>query len=431
MRRRIILTLAILFVGINVILVYLDEEGKVEQKAYISEWSQAFETDLENQLYKSGVLVSTDEEQLYFDESLGSFQQFFVEEGSQVSPGDPLYAYQVDNFQQAESDLMQEVETLNGEIAAIEAAMTRMEMYQVPEESPSPSTSAPPSLPPTPPSVGSMPGSFSSDEPVSSEEITIVLEQEEPADAELIKEQYIIEKEKELAQKTAQLEGAQSRLDALHSTGDTITYESPYEGRVKSVSDSLDNPLITIENIQLQAEGELNEAERTEVAEGMPVKVRLDKTDALIEGEIGSVSESPKTVQIEGESVYPFEVTFREEADVEDLLPGYHANLAITLEASENATALYEELVFNGFVWKLTDEGKLLRQAVDTGIYTDNMYEITNGAAVGEWVAQDPSGQFRDDATFITPLQLREVPWKYVFNGEHWGKNIVIGLLSR
>ncbi|OZU87282.1 hypothetical protein CIL03_17850 [Virgibacillus indicus] len=410
--KKIILAAIALFIGVNVLLVFLDDENKINRTSYIKDWSEAFETDMADKLFKEGVLAYAEKEQVYFDKTLGSFQEFLIDEGNEVKVGDELYSYTVTNYYETEAMLMQEMETLSGEITAIQSAITQMNGYRIP--STSTSSSAP----------------FQAD---LSEGNIIIENQQEPVEAEVMKEQYLIEKEKELNQKNAQVDSVQSQLDELRATGNTITVESPYEGIVKEVSTSLDDPIITIESTQLFAEGELTEQERTEIEQGMKTEVRVTEKSLLAEGAVNDVKNSPKEISVEGESIYPFNITFNEDAELEELLPGYHADLAITKKESQDATVLFEDSVFTGTVWKLTNEGKLLAQDVETGIYMDEMLEITKGVNTGEWVAEESTRQFRNGATFITPLKLDQSTWNDVVTAvpPDWDMDLLIGIVSR
>lgn len=443
-QRRILQILTVLFIGVNFLLVYLDEENKVDRISYINHWSESFSADIADELYKPGVLAYSSEEHFYFDESLGSFQQFGVEEGSQVSEDDPLFSYQVDNYYQTEADLMGQIETLNGEISAIETAISEMNLYEIPDDGADSSTQTslpdiftgeidPPGESPFEQTDPAEDNSIGGTQPAQNDPIGQPRPdgESQTAEAELIKEQYIIEKEKELAAATAELESAESQLAELQETGDTITMESPFAGRVSDISTSLGAPLLTIESAPLQAEGELSERERATIEEGMPVTVKLDETSAVLSGEISQISDAPKHLQVNGESVYPFEITFDEETEIEGLLPGYHGNLAISVQVSENATVLFDDVVFADAVWKMTAEGKLIKQTVETGIKQDSMLEITSGMEPGEWAADEPSGRFRNGATFITPLQIGEVPWTDFFSHENRLSDLLTGLLSR
>ncbi|WP_255584762.1 efflux RND transporter periplasmic adaptor subunit [Virgibacillus saliphilus] len=438
MRRRLIQAAIILFIGINFLLVYMDDDGKVERKSYLKNWSQVFEADVAEHLHKPGVLASVSEDHVYFDEDLGSFQEFLVEEGAEVSAGDPLYTYQVLDYVEAETDLMNEVDVLNEEIAAIETAISEMELYQIPDDEGDSS----PQEPPLPfdfeeemleEEMTELPEEEEIENPEEDEAMETAEEPENSVEAELMKEQYIIEKEKELAQRSAELSSVENQLTELQSDGDTITVESPFEGKIKTVQETLEDPLIAIESTAVQAEGELTEVERSQIEPGQAVEMTLTEKETFIEGEIAEVSDLPKAVEIEEESIYPFHVSLHEdeETELEELLPGYHVNLRITLDESLGAAVLFEDLIFSDAVWKMNEEGKLMEQGVETGIAMDDMLEITDGAAIGEFVAEEPAGQFRNGAVFITPLKVQEVAWRNVFHYDNWSRPLVSGFLSR
>jgi len=407
--KRIIQLLMVVFVVVNFFLVYIDDEGKVERTAYVNDWSQSFEADMAEKMIKPGVLTAASEEQLYFDESLGSFQAFLVEEGSQVSAGDPLYTYLVDNYYETESNLMNEVDQLNGDVAAIEAAISQIEMYQVPSSGEGSGT----------------PSAFS----LTEEGLEVEFPQSS-AEAELIKQQYLVEKQKELTQKQAQLASAESQLNGLRSSGDTITVESPYDGRVSSLSTTLEDPVITIESTQLVAVGELTEQERVQMEQGLVAEVDIHEVDGEVLGTVQEVSDTPNSIKIEGESIYPFRIAFDENAEVEQLLPGYHADIAITMEESLGATVVHEEAVLDKSIWRMTNEGKLVKQNVETGLDVDGKVEILEGVETGDWVAVEPPSLFHDEANFITPLQVKHIS-KSSFSYSNWAENLVTGLLSR
>ncbi|MEC5425984.1 efflux RND transporter periplasmic adaptor subunit [Virgibacillus sp. C22-A2] len=412
-RRRWMQITILLFIGLNFLLVYLDDEDKVDRISYINNWSEAFQSDMSEKLYTPGVLAYVKEDYVYFNKNLGSFQEFLTEEGTQVDIGDSLYSYQIDNFYETEAGLMQEVERINGELAAIELAISQMNAYQIPNTSSQPSASP----------------LFTEEE---QQEITIDFPQE-PIAAELMKEQYVVEKEKDAAQKAAELKSVEAQLTSLQSTGDSIIVGSPYEGKIKSLSASLSDPLITIENTELHAEGQLTEQERTLIEEGYPVEVQVTEKEALLEGVIQELDESPRELAIASESIYPFTVALDQESDIDDLLPGYHATLAITMNESNDATVLFDEVIGAGYAWKMTNEGKLVKQKVDTGIHMDTMIEITSGAIPGEWVAEEPTSQFRSGASFITPIKWDQHKWKSLItlDNEGWSRHFVTGLLSR
>ncbi|RDW21901.1 HlyD family secretion protein [Oceanobacillus arenosus] len=407
MRKRIIQLLVILFIGVNFLLVYMDKEGKVERTAYINDWTQSFAADLADKLYTPGVLASVSESQLYFDKNLGSFKDFLIGEGEVVSAGTPLYTYEVHNYYKSEAGLLNEQSKLEEEVSAIEQAMEEMESYEIPS------------------TAQNAPSAFT----LTEEELKVEFP-ESTVDATLIKGQFIVEKEKELAQKNAELTSIENQLSELQATGDTITVESPYEGRIKSIATTLEDPIITIESADLHAVGELTESERMKIEQGLAVEVMLSESDAaVITGTVETVSEAPRKLEIEGESIYPFDVTLDEDAEVEDLLPGFHADLAITMEEALGVTTLFQDEIFTDSVWKMSEEGSLVKQTVGTGIHMDDMVEITSGISTGEWIAKEPARQFRENATFITPLKTAPLTRESLKTD--WAESLVTGILSR
>src|SRR5699024_8692560 len=82
---------------------------------------------------------------------------------------------------------------------------------------------------------------------------------------EVIKKQYITEKEKELAQKEAEQTSVETQLSELTATGQTVTVESPYDGVVTNISETLEDPLITVQSAELVVKGELKEQDHSKV----------------------------------------------------------------------------------------------------------------------------------------------------------------------
>ncbi|MCG1027057.1 efflux RND transporter periplasmic adaptor subunit [Virgibacillus halodenitrificans] len=433
-RRRFILAGIIIFIGVNYLLLSLDKEHKVDRLAYVSEWLPAFQTDMKEEVNKPGVLAPIQENHLYFSEETGEFQEFLMEEGAEVQVGDPLYTYRVTNYYETIAALEQQQRKLNGEVQAVEGAISEMNHYQIPR---------------------STQGTANAD----TEQPTIQIElPENPVEAAMMKDQYLIEKKKELAAKEAELSSIEAQLNELESTGDSITVESPYEGLVTEVSAALEAPLVTIAGKQLQAEGELTEQERSRIAEGLPVHIQVDEMAMALQGTLEKIQKTPENVSIEGKSIYPFSVAIEEDEDkeaeqqesqenkveqeeageesndtTEELLPGYHVNLSIITDESKDATVLFEKNLHAGAVWKMNANGKLMKQKVETGLYMASMVEITKGFKAGEWAAAERKSQFRHQAIFITPLQWYKFKFKEVVSGKYdqWGKFFITGLLSR
>lgn len=409
---RILIVSIILFIGINILFVYFDDNGTIDRKSYVNKWSEVFTADFYKKMEKTGVLTSIEENDIYFDKNLGSFQEFLVEEGAQVNQGEELYTYRVHDYYETKTYLINEMNKISGEIEAIETAISEISSYRIPSST-----------------EKDVRTSTSMDNTNSEIEIKIETPNQ-PIEAEYMKEEYLTEKEKELASEEARLASVQAQLTELESGGDTITVESPYQGNVTLVSESLGDPLIRIDSKRLQVESEFTESQRAIIDKNMPVEIAVNENKTTWKGSITSISDSPEVIALHDNSEYSFSVAFPEDAKVEDLLPGYHANLSIITDVSKDAQSLFDEAIFGNSIWKMTSEGKIRRQKVEMGLKMGRIQEIKKGAETGEWIAKNPESNFRSGGIFLTPLKLDEIQWSD-FKSKSWNKYGVIGLLSR
>src|SRR5699024_9606287 len=315
--------------------------------------------DMYDNLHTRGVLDYLGDENVYFDKDKGEFQTFLVEEGDMVAAGDPLYTYQINNYYDTLTEFQSENEKLKEEIAGIESAISKMETYQIPQQT--------------------VDYRFIEDKEDEGQQTRLLETPQDSAEAELMKEQYITEKERELAEKKAQWESVQSKLEDLASGDDTVVVESPFDGRVTMISKSLDNPVMTIQPPEVHVVSELSEGERKQVTDDMAVNIELDEGKKRFEGVLSDISEYPESSSIDGNSTYPINIAFSDENDTEGLLAGYHTDVAIQLDKSINATTLDKDLAANNTVWQMTDEGTLENKVIKKGIQMDDDVEITVG----------------------------------------------------
>lgn len=431
----------LLFVGLNLFLVVKDKSNKIERKTYVKKWEKVIERDMYEFLYKEGKLVPSVENQIYLEDSLGSFHEFIVNEGDQVQIGDGLYTYRIQNYYETKTHLERSIQVLDSEISAIEDAITTI------ESSGSTSTST-----------------------FLDEEFSFV-----SATDEMLKDQYIVEKEKELAQKQAQRDSLNEQLQELQSSGDIVTVGSPYEGTVKSLSLSLANPIITIANPEVAINAELLEEERKKVDTGMPVEIKVEDFPAAFEGSIASINDFPTELKDNKESVYDFSVTFNDQnetgeseeieeigdieeteepgdiegaeetgdieepGDLEDaeetdkLLPGYQAALKITTNESLQTPAIKTGALNNKSVYKMTKEGTVVRQKVELGIRENQRSEVVSGLTSGEIVVNQRKRVPKSGDKFVTPLNHKKVSYHKLKNSNQTlrNKHLILGLLSR
>lgn len=407
MKGRIIWLVIALFIVTNCLLILLDDGDKVPRQAFITKWDKVYQSDLKETVQSKGVVAYSGENNVYFDKSLGNFEGFLVEQGTIVNVGDPLFTYKVHDFYQTEAALIYELERLSGEVASIEDAISEMVDFPISQ--------------PSVPVVGN----------TSEDQTTVVFAPQEPVEAEVLKEQFIIQKEQELATVREQERIIQAQLDELRSSGDTVTVESPYSGKVKEVSTTLQDPIIRIGDTSLIVKGDLHESARVDVETGQQVEITFDKINQQFTGTIARLDDEPHEVGVDSESIYPFEVMFEEEQVLDSILPGYHTNMMITVQESLNANTIHERYVSGKKVWKLQESGKLEKVAVETGLHIGDEVEITNGLTLGNVVTQRKTGDVFAGMPFITPLKFSKVPWLQINDYENWKEYFVMGLLSR
>ncbi|MGP4073284.1 efflux RND transporter periplasmic adaptor subunit [Piscibacillus sp. B03] len=405
MKKKRILIILLLFLAMNFILVYLDDGEKVDRITYVDEWTETRVMDLRENLVQNGVLTHVEENRIYFDKQQGNFQSFMVEKGDAVEVGDPLYTYAVTDYNQTFRTLTNEIDRLEDEINALESIITEIDSYGFPLQD------------------DTIEISLNDGE----DELSIPVEGQ--LETEYQKQQFVLQKTSELAEKEAQLSSLENQMSDLESTGDTITVESPSAGIISQLSVSLDDPLMTISSEELHAYGELTEEQRQLVEEEMVTEVMTDTELGDLPGAVTYVSDVPEENQLEDSSHYPINVTFDGEFQEGILKPGYHVGLDITLKESLDAIALEQDKIFDGTIWKMTEDGTLINAVVTTGIQEHQWVEIVEGAQAGDAVAYDPEERFRDDTTFITALDLPALTW-YFMHPENidWKRYMLLGI---
>ncbi|WP_047983254.1 efflux RND transporter periplasmic adaptor subunit [Ornithinibacillus californiensis] len=407
MRKKIKWFALIAFIVINSLLIWLDDGDKVERLAYIPTWERVYQADLYETVEAEGVVSYSGESYVYFDKELGSFDGFLVEEGATVKVGDPLFQYQVHDYAETEALLTYELEKVNGEIDAIENAITEMVAFRIPT-----------------PSVPVVAGDEEEDG------TTVVVAPEQPVEAEVMKEQFIIQKEQELAAKQEQERIIQSQLDDLQSTGAIITVESPFEGKIKEISSTLSDPIIRVEHTSLLVKGDIGESARVEVEVEQPVEVVLKENGQTLLGFITNIKDSPYEVEVDSKSIYPIEVGFKEGQVLDTIYPGYHADLTITVNESIQANTVDTSMVQQHHVWRMNDSGKVELVPVQTGILMGDQLEVISGLAHGNVITEEEIHSDFSGMPFITPLKISHVPWLTIGQGD-WLAYMTKGIIVR
>lgn len=432
-----IVVVTVLFIALNCILIGTDKEAKISRVAYIKDWTTVQQKDMHETYQAAGVISYADESNVYFDESIGHFKEFQVKEGQTVQAGDSLYSYYVKDFEETQYMLEQKANELEQEVEAIDAAIEKVQAYQATSQN----------------NTGDQPSQGTkitltddSDDMDAAldKEYDLLRKQMEDTDsnqAEALLEQYMIEKEKEHEQKQIQLEGIEAQITALSASGDTITVESPYDGKVTMLSNELTDPLITIQDPErLLVAGEINEKERMQTEEGMEVRITIRENNEVLQGELHQVSTQPTDKNVDGFSMYPFTVDLIEDEEAEEerteasdeLLPGYHADLEIITKVSPATTAVQDQAIYRNHIWRMNNKGKLVRQKAEAGLSEGGYTEVENSLEPGDCVVVEPKSNYRNGTVFITPLNMTELNWRALRADKksNW-KYLIIGLLSR
>ncbi|MGP4076077.1 efflux RND transporter periplasmic adaptor subunit [Halobacillus sp. K22] len=425
--KRIIGFLMIAFVTANALLIYYDDEGQVERKSYIKEWSQSTTSDLQNSLHSEGVFAATETTPVYFNQDAGAFHEFVAKEGQTVEEGDDLYSYEVEDYASQETQLENKQTRLEQEITALENYIQEFESYTVPEpenELSEPGLNGPNTENNT---------NFGPDSPASSDTSNPDTEASY-AETEFLKKEKIAEQETVLAQKEAMAAMVESQLSQLRENGQLITVSSPFSGTVTDTSNDLDEPILTLASTELNLQGDLKEEYRPDVEQEMPVAIYVPELNVELDGSLSTIQDHPKEVEVNESSRYPYEVTM-DEVD-EKILPGYHAEVEIiTKQADGVVTTLEDGLIKEkkSYVWTMNEDGKIDRHEVETGLKENKLIEIQKGLEAGEWVAYQPKDEFRRESTFFTPLKLQDLKVSQVLESDQ--DSIVnyglLGLLAR
>jgi HlyD family secretion protein len=394
-KKQTIAIISVLFTAGNLFLITKDK-SKIERIEKIDHWQRAETGYIKNTLETSGVAIPAEEQKIFFDQNSGSFTQFLVKTGQEVSPGTPLFEYSPYNEESEIERLEAKQNELSDKAASVSAAISQLQSLLMQARS----------------------------------EATL----EEPNTAVI----YDLEKEisqKELEEDLLESESSSidSQIDALESRSVPITVNSSTEGYVKEIKDDLENPVVTISSTSLSAEGSLNEAEALEVKEGMEASILGPSIKKELEGQVLEVSPAPENEpDTDLESMYPYVVQLSEPA-AEELLSGTHVNIEVLLQEAENAVLVPAKSVHKGkkkeqnFV--LTDAGRVDHRQVELGMREDKKQEILSGLEENEIIASRAKDvEYKNGSPFRTPLKLEKLSktslkttikddWGYILRG--------------
>ncbi|KHF39570.1 efflux RND transporter periplasmic adaptor subunit [Halalkalibacter okhensis] len=378
-----ILIACILFISVNVFLI-VGEESDIARLQIIDGMLSPTERNLVESVEKPGIILSTNEEHIYFNEQIGSMGDLYVQEGHEVQAGDVLFTYENIEIESTQQELQSKIDQidlnisqLSEEIWTLSSIKNRLHQthYQLDEEE-------------------------------EEEAITAFQEQQiDQYEVQILQKQHQIETlewEKDLHEQS---------LQAIYSQQYELEVTSPVAGIIKEVNTQQNEPLLTIVSNTLIAQGELTQAESLEIREGLRVEIATHHQEP-IDGILSRISNLPsEEPALDKETTYPFYVDWEMAEQADDLKVGYHVNLniiqheilsAITIPQSSIHVENDEYSVF------IIEDGFLEKRNIELGMLEEPHQQVTRGVVLRDLIVENPTGLL-DNNPFVTKLQLREI----------------------
>lgn len=426
LRRKILYPAVILGITLVAGNLYLIEkaDSKVDRSSFIDEWKPVSSASLRNSIEKEAVLSSSQEEYVYYDESRGTFKEFLVQEGDDISVGTDLFTYQVEDTVSQEVYLESEIHQFEDEIDSIENHILDLRTLR-----PSSST--------TTRRTNTFDDRYGA--PVNSEEQQDYSIEAANKEINYYVEQEIARKELEIEQLNSKIENLERQITQLQLNETDITVSSTTEGIVKKMARELDNPLIVISSKSSLVQGELSEQETLKITEGQEAVIYSTAVQDRIKGFVTDVAVLPsETLTEDGSSTYPFQVEFEEgEENLDALRPGFHVSLSvITEEALDVLNVPSESLLTEGiknYLLVITDKGTVEKREVTVGMTSEGRVEVRSGIEKGELYIQDPDSMDLPGSTFVTPLKIDKLTLNSIKNADRHTilENLLLGILER
>ncbi|USK54658.1 efflux RND transporter periplasmic adaptor subunit [Cytobacillus solani] len=398
--KKLLVGAGILFISGNIYLI-LKDQSKIERSAFVDQYSAAKKEDIKEMLHKEGVVSPSDNYHYYYDEKMGSFKQFFVKKGEEVTIGTPLYEYISADIEADRVRMEAEITKIENQISAIEDHISELTRYRD----------------------------------------SLMFEDEEKAEGRAIihsVEQDIYDKELQAEMLGKAAEKYEQELEALQASEGKLTVVSEYEGIVSDVNVGLENPLITINSLTPTIQGSFNEEERLQAEAGMTAILSSKLMKNTWKGTLQEADNLPAEHASEKKkSYYPFTIQLDEEAPP-DLLQGSHVNIRlITKEVNGAIMVPKESIVRNkkkSFVWLITASGRLEQREIKTGMQSGYQVQVKKGIDAGEIiVSHSNSVQKEEGPSIITPLHPSklELSSMKAIGKKQIARYIAKGILSR
>lgn len=394
MKKRLLILLSVIATALiagNIFLIF-KSDSKIQRSAYVNQWEKITRGDLKETFKTEGVVTSSEEHYVYFDEEIGSFNKFLVKEGDQVKAGDPLFEYDSFNIDDDKRNLEADLDKAEDQIESIEDHIDELRSFI---------------------SVIEAKGNFNNSIDESKSEFNLY-----GSVVDVEKEIYNKELEKELLEKEAAL--IEKQIDNINDQSSRLKVVSSFDGIVSKVKKDLSNPVVIIQSNTNAVKGFFDEKEITQIETGMPAFIYPTLNDMRLEGFVSKVIHYPeKEPSLKDESLYPFYLELNEES--KDLYPGIHTGISIVTNELKDAVLIPSKAAKrkkdNTFVYIISSGGSLLKQKIEPGIKVHNRQAVNKGLEGNEFLAISPSFPAEVSKTeFITPIKTRNISKKSVIS---------------
>lgn len=399
--------------GTNIFLV-TKENSKVDRLHYVRDWDKVTTGDLESSFPVKGVVVPAVTEHITVDQH-ARFQEFLVKEGERVDAGTPVFRYKSDDVERQIAQLDAEISSLKKKKDSLSASIND---YNTLLKSLGNSNANSTYIKSDNPYDEWIPGTAANDEK-----------------NKLAIEQAIIEKNIELEKTDADIRKYEEQRAAVEGGRDGLTVMSPIEGIVKSISDDLKNPVMTIFSNEKAVKGQLDERQIAKVDEGMKAKIISQESKSPVNGKVADIGELPENEPTtENPSFYP--VTVEYESDNEKMFIGRHVTVNIITDEANNVPIVPGMSVRKerpkSYVWVMNKHSSVEKREVDTGLTVDHLSAIKSGLQPGETIVLDHR-HITAPGKYITPFKPREINKqdRKEISRKRALKCVLIGILQR
>ncbi|MDT8858857.1 efflux RND transporter periplasmic adaptor subunit [Alkalihalobacillus sp. MEB130] len=366
---------SISLITVNLYLI-MENKNKIPRTQLVALLSP-MEQDLIESLEKPGVILSTNEEPIYFDEKIGSMGSLYVEKGQEVQFGDLLFTYEniemETTIQQLNSQIDQldlKISQLEEEIRTIVSIQNQLYQHNV------------------------------------SEEVGVTAFQNQQIDQYQVQ---ILQKQHEIEALDFEKERYQDSLFAIENQQEELEVTSPVSGIIKEINALSNGALMTIVSDSLRAQGELTQLESQNITEGLKVKISAPNQQP-IEGSLTRISNLPtKEPALDQEATYPFYVDW--DFQQEEFKVGYHVNLSIIENEIHSALTIPQSGILTdeeGPYVLVIEEGYIVKREIELGISQNDDQHVTSGVLFRDMLVANPSGK-ADNHPFVTKLQIQEI----------------------